>query len=821
MSDLFNTLKLYEKLQNTREPASGSVSSIDGKLVDIRCLGHSMILRNVKVNGDVSKMSVGDAVTIKWVNGVPSVDFSITKDACPTTPVVTYAAGSNGANGADGINGVDGLNGLDGIDGLNGADGINLLDTKFWAMIGQPTDVISSVRHIIPFGVGKLCAVGEFEKIGGVSAKNVAVFDIATTTWSALGEGVTSPGGLYSVFELGGDLYAGIFGSGNTWGAFISDPIYWTGFYKWDGSEWSYVKVNIFEMFVSRGYGSWRSFGGSLGGSVALGFYNGVPYAIDVFRQEDNSISIGTFSVHKFVDNSWELVHRENCYADDVVLDIAQYGSSLVVAGSFWRLSRPTTGLKIFDDIDNIVFAQDDRYLFADGISGICTSLISDASGIYISGSFTDKAYNIVRYVGGSWNNSVFGGGTWESLDTGLNSTCYSITSQDGSLYAGGLFTTAGDKNVVKIAAYLPNLYAILRYLANYANQYTNEYRSLHPVLWGEISGTLAQQTDLQMVLDGKVALNGEQTIAGVKTFIDFPLSPEAFPTSEYQFVNKKYVDEFGGGGGSFSGDPSRVLLTDALGAPITSAMFRWDHVYERAFFGQDTNTDFLPQTSKVNILPHDGGQSVLSMASWGNESPTSPTFLGYRAFGTPLTPTATGADAKLFNIGGLAYNGSNWVGTLARILIKTTEQITPTNQGAGVFFEGTPKGSTTRIELGSITEDGFNIPAGAEYLIGGQPISSGSSDEKIATETEDLSSLCDGVSTHFPISGTADIIHVYLNGLRQTPSGVQIDEDCLGFSLPFAPDLDDSLIVDYPAIPLTDSEMNWLTDSVGNLITA
>jgi len=40
------------------------------------------------------------------------------------------------------------------------------------------------------------------------------------------------------------------------------------------------------------------------------------------------------------------------------------------------------------------------------------------------------------------------------------------------------------------------------------------------------------------------------QTIAGVKTFSSFPVSPSSAPTADYQFANKKYVDDNAGGGG-------------------------------------------------------------------------------------------------------------------------------------------------------------------------------------------------------------------------------------------------------------------------------
>lgn len=40
------------------------------------------------------------------------------------------------------------------------------------------------------------------------------------------------------------------------------------------------------------------------------------------------------------------------------------------------------------------------------------------------------------------------------------------------------------------------------------------------------------------------VALTGAQTIAGVKTFSSFPVTPSSAPTTDYQIANKKYVDD-------------------------------------------------------------------------------------------------------------------------------------------------------------------------------------------------------------------------------------------------------------------------------------
>lgn len=47
-----------------------------------------------------------------------------------------------------------------------------------------------------------------------------------------------------------------------------------------------------------------------------------------------------------------------------------------------------------------------------------------------------------------------------------------------------------------------------------------------------------------KMVADGYVPLTGDKTIAGVKTFSSFPVTPSAAPTTDYQVANVKYVKD-------------------------------------------------------------------------------------------------------------------------------------------------------------------------------------------------------------------------------------------------------------------------------------
>jgi hypothetical protein len=51
------------------------------------------------------------------------------------------------------------------------------------------------------------------------------------------------------------------------------------------------------------------------------------------------------------------------------------------------------------------------------------------------------------------------------------------------------------------------------------------------------------------VVPSGVITNSGDQTIGGVKTFTSFPVSPSGYPASDFEFANKKYVDNNPGAG--------------------------------------------------------------------------------------------------------------------------------------------------------------------------------------------------------------------------------------------------------------------------------
>ena len=116
----------------------------------------------------------------------------------------------------------------------------------------------------------------------------------------------------------------------------------------------------------------------------------------------------------------------------------------------------------------------------------------------------------------------------WPWLDTTLNlfkirntgNTTWKTVLDDEGIHASTSKTTPVDADEVSIL--------------DSASSY-----SLKKLTWANIKATLKTYFDTLYV-----ALAGDQTVAGIKTFSSFPVTPSSAPTSNYEVANKKYVDD-------------------------------------------------------------------------------------------------------------------------------------------------------------------------------------------------------------------------------------------------------------------------------------
>ena len=91
-----------------------------------------------------------------------------------------------------------------------------------------------------------------------------------------------------------------------------------------------------------------------------------------------------------------------------------------------------------------------------------------------------------------------------------------------------------------------------------------------------DTDGTLAANSDTKVpsqkaiktyVDTNYVAMTGNQTVAGIKTFSSFPVSPSSAPTADYEMANKKYVDDT-----AFAGVPDATESTPGKAELATQA---------------------------------------------------------------------------------------------------------------------------------------------------------------------------------------------------------------------------------------------------------
>lgn len=131
---------------------------------------------------------------------------------------------------------------------------------------------------------------------------------------------------------------------------------------------------------------------------------------------------------------------------DDSVLAMTIDGPRLLVGGRFTHAgNRAVNGIAAWDPGTTTWIAL--RSYTATSVNGPINAMASDAPNLYAGGIFTvageERSYNVARYRNGEG---------WSSMGGGVNGQVRAIASAGSRVYVGGTFTRAGDIDAANIA---------------------------------------------------------------------------------------------------------------------------------------------------------------------------------------------------------------------------------------------------------------------------------------------------------------------------------------------------------------------------------
>jgi len=385
----------------------------------------------------------------------------------------------------------------------------NLLETSFWAAIGE-LSAIDQIAALAQIG-NEIFVGGIFTKIGNVACNNLASYDISTGEWTAIGS-FTAAERINALTVIGTDLYIGflgILGATNTailkWDSITkSMSALGTGMQDTSQAEVSVLAASGTDLYAS---GSFLSAGG-VADTKAIAKWNGTawssigavgatgyawPMAMVVIGT-DLYVG-GTFTqfcgitanyIIKYNGSTWSAFATE---PNNGVFALATDGTNLFVGGSFTAIGA-LTAANYIAKWDPILGAWS---ALGNGTDDFVYALFANEISLYVGGVFTTINGVAISCV------ALWDGYNWYDLAGGVNSIVYALHWSNDALYVGGNYSSAGEgagaKVADSIAAYITSFNPLVEHLDKGGKK----------ARWGQISGTLSDQLDLQAELDTKV----------------------------------------------------------------------------------------------------------------------------------------------------------------------------------------------------------------------------------------------------------------------------------------------------------------------------
>ncbi|MGE4072845.1 MAG: hypothetical protein AB7E72_16885 [Lysobacterales bacterium] len=284
-----------------------------------------------------------------------------------------------------------------------------------WSALGAGLD---GVVTALEFAVDSLYVGGAFTQAGGIGALRVARWN--GTQWSALGGGLTVGDSVgepvVAIASSGTDVYV----IGNLAVAADTSLRYLA---RWDGSLWQAVGDPALAVVA----------GGALAVSGQDVFVSGV---------------LGR-NISRFDGTGWTTVG--NIEPTSTVTSLLAVAPKLYAGGSFYAIGNVL--------VDNVARWDATSWLpLAIGAprvsNGVITAMSVGVSGVYIGGKFTEvdgvPALSIARWNGTRW--APLGGGI--TVGSEATSGIFEIREIDGRVYVGGSFLLAGGVAVNNIAVW-------------------------------------------------------------------------------------------------------------------------------------------------------------------------------------------------------------------------------------------------------------------------------------------------------------------------------------------------------------------------------
>nr|BAL56532.1 hypothetical protein HGMM_F40B03C20 [uncultured Bacteroidetes bacterium] len=254
--------------------------------------------------------------------------------------------------------------------------------------------------------------------LGGGSAQNLAAYDPATNTWSAVGGGVNGSVTALAVYD--GELLVG--GNFTRVGVGTASPQNIAFFARWNGSQWlapdpsnpSYLLTGgaplAFVEFQNKLY---------LAGNFTAAYYNETDKAyLAVWNKAAQRV---------------EAAYPPGQGPDNNIWAAVVWNGALYLGGDFSTFGGASGKLVRFDGVQ------------ATGVPGAPTSgsvraLLPVGSTLYVAGSFTTVGGQTVNRIA-----ALSSAGTWSGLGSGLGPTLVrTLALYNNYLYAGGGFTADG-----------------------------------------------------------------------------------------------------------------------------------------------------------------------------------------------------------------------------------------------------------------------------------------------------------------------------------------------------------------------------------------